>query len=538
MEAWKLTNTLDGNNKQLTLGKLILQYTVIFAVIAAGVFAVFIIYGKSFLHYWDPFKQGYFWLAELKDNLSDLAHGKMLPQWTWSRGLGLQFIYRLDFFNFFASFFPVKIFELGYSIALLLKLYCGGLAYLIYARDLKMDNFRIIAGATFYSFTTWFISVTIVQGTFMFICMLLPLLLMSIDWIYRGKSPVLFIAVVAYFLIRDAYLAYMAAIAAIIYMVFRYFAYNDKFNAKEYFTWIGKFVVYGFTAALVSGAFMLQFVMATMRASMSSPNDTMSLLCKPSFYYGFGRTLRDAGYTTGYTYIGVPIMAILVLPFVFKKLSLKNTHVLMLVIFLGMAMFPFFSHMFNGFGYSTGRWYFLIVLFMNLSTMQCLDIEKLGSRKNIIIMCVWLAILAVWTLGFDALDLIGLNKRETAYILAGLATGAGLIFIIGAFKKSKITIKTRQIGVLALTAVMLVTCWSLSFYLNKDKYIPIGETYDRLCQSTQRVSGSIDDDGFYRTDQVSWINLHHDIQMPANENLYWGAKTIYGYDSFISSNQI
>ena len=106
MEAWKLTNTLDGNKKQLTLGKLILQYTVIFAVIAAGVFAVFIIYGKSFLHYGDPFKQGYFWLAELKDNLGDLAHGQMLPQWT-----------------------------------LLLKLYCGGLAYLIYARDLKMDNF-------------------------------------------------------------------------------------------------------------------------------------------------------------------------------------------------------------------------------------------------------------------------------------------------------------------------------------------------------------------------------------------------------------
>ena len=531
--------TSDLNNKPMTTKKLVLYYTLLFAVIAAGVFSVFMLLGKSFIMHGDGFRQGYFWVAEIKHLVSSVVSGEGLPQWNWSRGLGMQYLYRADPFNLLAAAFPLKYFEFGLSMSFVLKLYCGGLAYLFFAREVKMSNFQCILGPILYIFSTWFVNVTMIQSSFIFIAFMLPLTMLSIERIYRGKSPVLFILTVAYFLIRDAYLAYMAAIVAILFMLLRYFAFNDKFNISDYLKNLGRFILYGLTGGLLSAAFSLQFILATMRASTVSPSSGgMDLFVSNNFLIDFGKELMTFGHTTGYTYIGLPIMAILVLPIAVRKVSLKNTSSLMTCILLAMTLFPFFSHMFNGFSYSTGRWFVIIVFFASWATMECFDIRELAQKKNIIIIIIWLVILAIWTIGFEILGITGLSLRGTAFILLNLAAGAALIFVIGAFRSGRFTITQRQIATICISGLVLIVSWSMSFYLYQNKFISVGETARSLDTATQKASTAIEDDGFYRVDQVDWLNCHQAMEMPDMESLWWQSKSVYVYDSFTSSKQL
>ncbi|MDD6311590.1 MAG: YfhO family protein [Firmicutes bacterium] len=526
------------NDKPLKFRVLTLYYTILFAVIALGVFSVFILLGKSFIQHGDGFRQGYFWTAEIKHIIESVMSGNGLPQWNWSRGLGMQYLYRLDPFNLFAALFPMSKLELGITLSLLLKLYFGGLAFLYFLFEMKLSNFKCLAGTICYIFSTWFINVTMIQSSFIFISFMFPLVFLSIDWIYRGKSPVLFIVTVAYFLIRDTYLAYMAAIVAILFMLLRYFAYHDDFKIKEYLGTIGKFVIYGLIAGMISAMFCIQFILATMRASTdSSSAGPLDLVNDVHFFIRYGKMLLTWGLTTGYTYFGIPIFALMALPIAFKKFSLKNTSVLMTAILILMTFFPFFSRMFNGFSYGTGRWYVMLVFFAIWASAEVLDVEELRNKKNLIVMFIWLVILAVWTLGFDFINITGLSNRGALFITLNLMAGLALLIVIG-FKNDKIKVIYRQIACFVIIGCTLALNWSVSFYLYQNKFIDIGEVDDQLSKSCQRVNPMLEDDGFYRTDQVDWINFHHGMEMPVSENLWWQSKSIYVYDSFTSSKQL
>ena len=79
--------------------KLIIIYTILFAIIAAGVFYHFLINHVSFVQYGDGYRQGYFWLVENKGNLETFLSGGGLTNWSWSKGLGMETSFITDPFT-------------------------------------------------------------------------------------------------------------------------------------------------------------------------------------------------------------------------------------------------------------------------------------------------------------------------------------------------------------------------------------------------------------------------------------------------------
>ena len=519
-------------------GSLILRYTILFFVISAGVFSVFLVTGKSFMQFGDGYRQAYFWLAELKHVMEEFLSGDGFMQWSWSKGFGAQYLYNLDPFDVIAACFPLKYLELGYSVALYVKLYCGGLAFLLFGRELRLSRFQIIAGSICYVFSSWFLVVTMITGQYLFLVFMVPLLMLGIERVQRGGTPLIFIVAVAYFLIRNTYLAYMAAIVTILVILLRYFALHEKFVLREYFALFGKYIVYGVIAALISMAFVSQYVLAVYGASTDSSQAGLELLYDSSFYIRLVRNIFSIGLTQGYSLFGWTMLTVLVIPVILSKLSLRNTSAVMTAILFAMTLFPFFSSMFNGFSYNTGRWYVFVVFFASWAAMEVFDIETLQEKHNIIKMGVWLLLLTVWVFGFELLGVTDISLRSTAVILMNVVCGAGLLVILGAGKNTRITIRQRQYAAVCVVAFTLMATWSLSFYLNQDKFVKVGEVYDELQTSTQRVSASIEDEDFYRTDQVDWININKEMKYPTNESLYWQSRPIYMYDSFISSKQL
>lgn len=526
----------------MTNRKLFLYYTLLFMAVAAGVFAVFVVSGKVFIQDGDGFKQSYFFLAEFKEHLGLLFSGEGLAFWSWSRGLGMPIDYHADPFALIAALFPLKYLEIGFSVAIICKLYCGGLTFLWLLREMKLDAFKSLLGSLCYTFTAWFICIGMYQSTFLTGMFLMPILIISIDWIYRGKTPILFIATVAYFLIKDAYLSYMVAIVSIVYMLLRYFTYNDQYGLKDYLLNLGRFIVYGVIGVLVAAVAIAPYALNVSGASLDSSSDELGLIYDLSFFKGFFGRLTVSGLTPGYTFFGFVIPVLLVLPLAYKRISLKNTPVIMSLLLLAGTFFPAINSMFNGFNYPSARWYFMVILFTVWAASEMFDLKELSQKRNLMAMSITLLVLVFMTLGLHVLGVFELSLRTIASKLICFSAGAAIILVIGAFRRGllsqRLSLRHRQIATICITGIAIMACWSMSFYLYADKFMKVGEIGEILHESTQRVSGSFTDEGFYRTDQVDWAAFSHDVCSPANESIYWNAKPIYTYNSLITQEQL
>ena len=141
------------------------QYTLLFCVLILGVYGVLILSHRSFIQGGDGYKQGYFWTVELKKQIESLAAGDGMSLWSWSKGLGMdvQTNYILDPFNWIAASFPAGYIELGYTLAVILKMYFGGLAFLAFMRYAGAGVFESLFGSISYVFAGYFIVIGLID---------------------------------------------------------------------------------------------------------------------------------------------------------------------------------------------------------------------------------------------------------------------------------------------------------------------------------------------------------------------------------------
>ena len=512
----------------------IATYTLLFCILMAGIFALFIIEGRSFVNQADAYDQGYFWTVEMKHHLDSLIAGDGYPVWSWDRGTGLDTKFPIDPFLVISSLFPAGYVELGYTVAIVLRLYFAGIAFILFCKEVKLSNFQALIGALSYISATWTINLSLMQGQFVDMFILFPLLVMSVDRIYKGKSPALFMIIVGITMGINYYLAYMAAIGIIIYIFFRYFTYH-KFSIGSYLGYIGRFMLYGIAGIMIGAIFVLVSIQ-TLSGASTGAKPAIDWLYDTSYYYGEGLRLVSQGYAFSYTNIGIPIFALIALLAFRGRPTFKATHVIMSVIMLGMTMSPFFGSMFNGFGYVSNRWYFMLIFFLVWCAAEHMDLDDMAKGRNIFIMLLWWAALVVTTLGFSYKDITGdMSKGQAMFVAGNLAAGFVMILIVISGRFLIKSLRARQFLITMSVIGALVLTWNCSLYGRTDYYFKIGEVNAQLEQSTQRAGAFIEDDGFYRIDQVDWINTHLKADQPVNENLWWQNNTIYLYDSKMPS---
>lgn len=523
---------MNKQEKSFNTWILILIYTVLFCVLMAGIFALFIKQGRSFLYEGDSLDQGYFWTVEMKHNLESLMSGNGYPLWSWSRGMGLDLKLPIDPFLIISALFPYGKIELGYTVAIVLRLYFAGLAFILFAREVELDGFAALIGSLCYISSTWVINLSLLQGQFVDILILFPILVLSVDRIYKGKSPVLFMLTVGLTVAVNFYLAYMSAIVIMLYIFLRYFTYND-FKLGSYLASIGKFIFYGISGIMISALFVLSTLQLLTGAS-TGHSDPITAFYDLGYYYSTALRLLSPGYAVSYSQIGIPIFALLVIFAAKKQPSIKDTHGIMALLIFAMTLFPFFGSLFNGFGYITNRWYFLVIFFLIWCAAEHMYLDSLARPRNIIIMLLWWAVLAATTLGFSYYDITGdLSLGEAEFIGGNLAAGFVMILILASGCKIIKSIKARKVLITLSVIGTLVITWNCCLSSHMDYFLEDGKVSDMLSRSTQRAGALIEEDGFYRVDQVDWINSSCKADQPANENLYWQTHTIYLYDSKI-----
>ena len=515
----------------------LLQYTILFCILAAGIFGVLMISHKTFIQGGDGIKQGYFRTVEIQHQLERLLSGEGVQLWSWSKLLGMS-VQTNRFWNLFdwiAAAFPAGYIELGYTIAALMRIWCGGAVFLALMRYTGRSVFAGVLGAVLYDFTGCTIVTGLVHADMLLNVYLFPLLVLSVEAVYKGRSPALFSLATGLYVLTSFYSSYMAAVAIVPFILLRYFAYSD-FDLKDYARNTGRFALYGLLGICVGGFQFIQDFTALSGASSDSIYDKAGLLFRSSYYIEIGKMLTGTGNLQNNMILGWTVIAIMLLAAAVSGLRLSRTPVLMSVILFAGAMIPAVCSMFNGFGYPSLRWFFSLGMFAAWAAAEEIDDERLLSRSGIGVASAALGVTAVLTLGANYIFDLGLGRRAVLFMAIQLAGGAAFAVLLAAVRREGSLRRLSKVMILLILSGTLTAAWTVSFMDGKGAFYRNNKINKMLEKSTQRAGALIEDDGFYRVDQVDSILYRARIKSPPNETQWWQTRSIYEYNSRIPSD--
>ncbi len=531
---------LNSDSRSAQGLRMFLLYSLIFCAFTAGIFGVLILTHRNVMQFHDAYKQGAFRLVELRNQLNNILSGRGFSFWSWYEGPGLDEPLEnfVDPCSILGALFPIRYLELGFTFAALLRMYLGGLAFMLMGRETGLNRKQILTGAILYVFSACFIGLALRQSEHLVNAYLFPLLVTTAERIYKKKSPLPFILTVAFYMTVSIYFAYMSAIVIVIYIALRYFAYNDEFRPGQYCVTMGKFIGYGITGMMIP-AFTAAFSAFTiMRASTDSSNGNSGILFASDWYTTFGKMILGTGATYDYSDIGIPVLALLLIPIAIKHINRRSTNTIMFCILFVMMLIPFFCRMFNGFGYETFRWSYMLLLFAVWTGVEQLDTDRIGEKGSMILAAAGLAVIAVWTLGFYMTGIIPVSTTGKLFVPLQLAGGIAILGIFTQIRKKKEVSKRAAAAVLAVSFLTLSCGWSYGFLNNIENFARNSTVYNNLNKSALRAGRDINDDGFYRIDSVDAISRHVDLKFPSNENIWWKTNNLIIYNSRIPQTLI
>lgn len=396
-----------------TKNKLLFAYTIYSLLIVIVVFGYFLIEKRTLvLGSGDAFQQHYLVLYDFNSIMREFIRtgdwGRL--NFNWSIGIGdsslAQYGYYImgDPFAYLSLLFPMKYLAYGYSLLLILRMYCTGLAFLHFMMWRKKVEYALV-GALVYEFSSWVIMASLMHPFFTNAAILFPILLVAIEKNMLCESNAYLIIVSTITFCFNFYFAYklfvMGVIWAGIYWFYRYKKIDMVF-IKNTFKALTRGILCVGCGMILAAPIMLPTLIAFKNISRIGV-ETTNYVYEEAYYH----TLLESFFTYKgefWAYIGVSsfgIIALCIILTVWKRYIMEILYFSILVLILCI---PKLGSVMNGFSYPTNRWTFAFAFIM--SYIISLSIEELHriTRKQII-SAVMMAIIFGVGLLFDSLSL-------------------------------------------------------------------------------------------------------------------------------------
>ena len=380
--------------KSSDIRNILLKFTLLFALCSVLIWIPFIVQGKTFVWNVDGISQHipaliFFrhWLGQIVR--STLAGAPDIPMWSFNLGEGSDVINTLHYYCIgdplclIVVLFPAKVMGICYTVLSVIRMYLAGVAFLFFARQIKPEGSvkAFVLGGLTYSLSNWALYCAARHSFFLNPLILLPLMLLGIEKIGRGKRPYLFIVVTALCAVTSVYFFYMIVIISIIYGIVRY----PKIKA------LAVMLVSGIAGSLLGAVILLPQAIFLMSDGRSGDKGGAV------FFYDLLHYLKiPAGFAAGgdsdYLLMGFGAAGVILLIFL-----LLNKGNVKLKIFSGIALlfmiFPLLGSVMNGMSYATNRWSFALTLLISFMIFGLWDQFEEGAgkclKKLIIIFCIY-----------------------------------------------------------------------------------------------------------------------------------------------------
>ena len=220
---------LKSRQEQLPAVSFYARYTILFILLAFGMYLALLVTGRSMV--WDiDGKQQYYqqmvYLGNyLREFFSGLFHAHpafRFYDFTIGLGEGIILAARLHRLDVLSVFFPSGMVSIVYSLVILLRLYLAGLTFSLYCRYRKMDDRAILIGVIVYLSSDFALRRVPMNPFFGTAIVMLPLMLLGVEKILEeGKCTCLILAAALGYL-ASYYYGYICTIAAGVYFLLRW----------------------------------------------------------------------------------------------------------------------------------------------------------------------------------------------------------------------------------------------------------------------------------------------------------------------------
>ena len=535
---------LNSNSKRYH----IILYSVMFIITALCSYVMFIMVHKTFLTdangNVDGIAQLYPAYTEIKRMIGNVVSGNGLEVWTWDIGLGdnsmINFSSKLlNPLTYIVIAFPYEHIDIGFTLMIVVTQYLCGLSFMAFGRRVNLGNVQNAIGGLSYAFCGWAIWAIGHMATFLTAMALLPLLILGAEKILNRQSPLLFIAAVAMHMLYSVQWSYIGGITVVIYFVVRYVTeYNDgDCFIKELGMRFLQFCGYGIVGMMISAAVFIPNVMQ-LRNAVTSSTVKNEVLYSISQYLRIPSGFFAVDCVTGlYSVLAVSSICVILIPAGIKKIRQKNTAAIMTAVFFAASLIPVTGRIFNGMGYSSGRWFYVLIFFLIWMCMESLHKESFSS-SNVRLMLVWVCAAGIYSMIVNGVILENASDANLTSCVFGLIFALLLIYVCIKYYSAD---RKKNHGIIAILLVIV----SIAAYVNVEmfpylggrlyEFRKAGSIEEVLADSTQRVGCQIqaEDATFYRNDQVDGYTDRRFARVRANENMYFGNRSIYSYSSTI-----
>jgi uncharacterized membrane protein YfhO len=487
--------------------KWLLIYTFWFALVAAGLYAIFVLDGKTVIWADDGLMQVYNTLAYVSDHVRSLFSGHIaFDMVDLHLGQGMDALACMSFYgltdplNLLAALATGDGLEAMYALLMGLRLYLAGAAFGLYARyALGSGNRATAVSALMYVFSGYMLFAVVRHPHFVNGALYLPLILYGAEKLLRERRSHAFVGFTALMLIANFFFAYINTLLAILYVLirlaFRLRASSVRAVAADGFRLVGSYLL----GLALSCVVLLPIAHSYLQNGRIDNHSgyLASLLYYPAQYYvklleGFTQPVGAADYWifVGFTPISVFCVALL---FLKRDKSRRDAQILVGLGALAFcALFPFIGKVFNAMGYVTNRWSYAFALPICLAGARMLPelvaIEKKRLNGLIAFMLAYHFIGIILALIFSSL----------IYFIPGIIATLLCLIALCALRGSNMGQKTA----LTLLCASLIFAYAFSFYspyvADYAKEFNDAGVYERMLREDAAAAAAIDDEGVFR----------------------------------------
>ncbi|WP_395320194.1 YfhO family protein [Fructilactobacillus frigidiflavus] len=386
-----------------------LGYTILFAVITSTFAFMFSLTNTSLIWSFDGIAQHYPILVSFHDLLVNFIHhpSQGLTHWSWEIGLGADqltsFSYYVvgDLFNYLIVFFPKSQIEQGYGFLVLLRLYCAGLAFILYAKQFNFKKYSLVISALTYTFGSYALYAGLHHAFFILPLIFFPLLALGIEKIIHNQSPLWLLLATLITFLSNFYFAYILGLGCMIYVIIRYFSVRKApwFHCKASLLKLIGAILGGI--GLSSVLFVPTMLYAFKSTRIKNVFANGYLTYPTSYYLNLpGKILGLGGAFNFWLLIGISGFSFLAVVYTFSHFKKYAALKWGLIVALIGILLPAFSSVFNAFASPSNRWTSLILLPIGLATAVLADqITSLTKRDLMIFALSSLSLISLIWLG-------------------------------------------------------------------------------------------------------------------------------------------